>query len=378
STAPGSGNAATAVGAKFADTLAARVNDVAEITVQAAGKETSIKRDGTRWVVPARGNYPADPDKVRDAVLSVAEMTVSEIKTQKPENYSFLGVQDPSVADSPARLVTFKDAQGTVISSLVVGNTSASPGASRGGAAIGVFVRRAGDAQAYETRTRLDPRGSLDPEPGNWIKKQIDGVSADRVRNILITHADGGTVEIGKGNKDDRDYTLANIPAGRELKYAGAAAAVAQSVAMITFDDVKPIAEVAQGASPTGTAVFRTFDGLVLTIDTSTKDGTSWATFNARYDAPAEAAAPTEPTPSDQPPPAAPKPRSGDEVRKEVETLNARFSGWAYALPQYRITQLLSKMDDLLKPVEAPAPTEEGSLAPLQGDGGAPPSVPDK
>ncbi len=375
----GSGPAApsTAVGAKFAESLAAaaQVNSVAEISVHAAGKDVVVKRDGATWVVPTRGNYPADPEKVRDAVLSVAELTIAEAKTQKPENYSFLGVQDPEAKDSTSRLVTFKDAQGRVIVALIVGSTTPGAATSRG-SNVGVYVRRAGEAQAFEVRTRLDPRATLEPEPEKWIKKDLDGVNGDRVKNVLITHADGTSVELSKTKKEDRDYAVANIPPGRELKYAGAASAVAQAISNINFDDVRPIADIAQGATPTGTAVFRTFDGLVLTIDTSTKDGTAWATLSAHYEPPNEPS--PEPQPSDQPPPDAAKSKAPDEVKKEIESMNARFSGWAFALPSYRVQQLLSKMDDLLKPAEAPGAKKEPLPGPITGDEEAPPNVPDK
>ncbi len=365
--------APSAAGARLLPVLGAKANDVAEISVKGAEKEAQVRRDGGRWVVPAQGGYPADPDKVRDAVLSIAEMTIAEPKTQKPENYALLGVQEPGEKDSTSRLVTLKDAQGAVVASLIVGNSA--PGGARTTPGANVYVRRAGEAQAFEARTRIDPRYALDPDPGTWIKKSLDGVPADRIKSISISHADGAAVELAKPQKSDPEFIIANLPAGREIKYAGAASAVAQAVALVTFDSVKPVADIAAGATPTGTAIFRTFDGLVLTVDTSTRDGTSWVTFDARYEAPPEAPA-TEPTPSDQPPPAANKP--ADEVRKEVEALNARFGGWAFALPSYRVQQLLTKMEDLLKPAEAAASPSGTTPGPITGDDGEPVELPDK
>jgi len=363
SATPGDTGPSNAAGAALFPALASRGNDITEIRIQSAELDTTVKREGGRWVVPARGNYPADAEKVRDAVLSIAELTIAEPKTQKAENFPLLGVQEPGDKDSTSRLVTFSDAQGAVLASLVIGNAApgGGSGAGRQSAGVGLYVRRAGESQAFEGRTRVDPRYALDPDPGAWIKKSLDGVPADRIKSIDITHADGSTVDLVKAGQGDADFAVANIPAGREVKYAGAASAVAQAVAIISFDNVKPIAEIAQGASPTGTAVFRTFDGLVLTVDTSTKDGTSWVTFGAKHEVPAETApAPTE------------------DVRKEAAALNSRFSGWAFALPAYRVQQLLTKMDDLLKPASAPAPAGESAPGPILGDDGQPVAVPDK
>ena len=46
------------------------------------------------------------------------------------------------------------------------------------------------------------------------------------------------------------------------------------------------VAQASEGAAPGGSAEYVTWDGLIVTVEASTKDGTAWATFAARSEAP--------------------------------------------------------------------------------------------
>lgn len=355
--ASGAGGAAPTAGSLF-PVLATRLGDVAEVSVKSKDSEAVLRRSEGKgepgvWTVTSKSNYPADANKVRDALVSLNELKVVDHKTQKPENYAFLGVTDPESKESPSRLVTLKDTTGQVLVGAVLGNTVPAAGAPKGEAKTNIYLRRAGEGQAYQAEGRLDPRASFDPDPLSWLDRDVIAVDLSRVKIVTITHADGTRTRIEKESKEAKEFAVRDVPAGRELKYAGAASPTAGALSRVNLDDVLPIQQASEGATPTGSAEFVTFDGLIVTVETSTKGGTGWATFAARYEEPD-----LDPVPSNQPPPAATdnadKQKIADGVRKEADDLNRKLTAWAYALPEFKLKQFQTTVDEMLKPLDAP------------------------
>jgi hypothetical protein len=350
---------------KMLPVLDSKVNEAAEISVRSKDNEVTLKKSGTSWVIVSKSGYPAQFDKIKDALVGLAELTIVDSKTSKPDNYEYLGVTDldaKNVKDVRSRLVTVKDASGQALASVIVGDTA--PGRGTGlEAGSHVYVRRTGEAQTYEAKSRIDVRSTLDPDPMSWLTREVNGLTSDRVKSVTVSREGGDKIVIFKDKKEEPDYKLANMPAGRELKYAGALAPVATASGLVNFDDVAKVADVAQGGTPVGTAEYTTWDGLVLTAETSTKDGKSWVTFAARYDEP-------DPVPSDQPPPEKKEgEKTAADLKKEADELNAKLGSWAFSVPEYKAKQIVTTLDELLKPEEkkpetpaAPAAADEPSV----------------
>ncbi len=82
-------------GASSSPTYGARLNDAASLTVRKA--RTTIDRPrATRGGSPARGDYPVEFEKVKEALVELADFKVIESKTSNPELYGQLGVGDPA------------------------------------------------------------------------------------------------------------------------------------------------------------------------------------------------------------------------------------------------------------------------------------------
>ena len=67
-------------------------------------------RDGDRWLVAEKGNYPANAAKISQIVLAMADLTLVEPKTQKADLYPRLEVEEPGKGKST--LVSVKDKSG--------------------------------------------------------------------------------------------------------------------------------------------------------------------------------------------------------------------------------------------------------------------------
>jgi hypothetical protein len=330
---PDAGQAAI-LGARFAPELHQRINDVALIQVNRAGEPLTIRRDGDRWLVVEKGDYPATPEKVRGTLVGLAELRTAEAMTARKENYEKLGVQDAPASPGQSEsnpgtptVVTMKDGQGQTISSVIIGST-------KWGARPGVYVRRSGETQSWLAHGQLDiPVGIT-----GWAESKILDLMRDRVKQVSIHHADGEVVLITRADPAQSSFTVHNVAEGKELKSPAAGDALGSSMAYVNFEDVAA-AEAIDFSRPAATVEFRTFDGVVITLDTLERDGATWAKFAAANDAAAE-------RPAD---PGAAQLLSPEEAQRQAAELDAKFSRWAFQIPQWKAVTLRTRMVDLYK-----------------------------
>src|SRR5690606_440600 len=151
-----------------------------------------------------------------------------------------------------------------------------------------------------------------------WLVRDITDLAAARVQSVTIRHADGATIRIRKDSEDAANFTVEDIPEGRELSYASVANSIAAALDNLTLDDVRRAGDAAPATAdtpdPAGagsdeagadageasgdeapeavTTVFRTFDGLKVTVDSTGTDGETWIRLHAAALPPAEDSAP--------------------------------------------------------------------------------------
>ncbi|QYU66183.1 DUF4340 domain-containing protein [Leptolyngbya sp. 15MV] len=310
--------------------LEARINDVARISVRHGAKpenQFTIVRGATDWEIVERGGYPAQFEKAKQLVVGLAEMRIVETLTARPENHRRLGVHDPaSHIDAPEgsgdgatipTQVTLADEKGNPLASVILGAT-------RWGATPMVYVRKPDDPQVWLASGRIDAPGVFT----NWVDTQILNIPRDRVRSAVIMHPDGEVLAVERATPAETAFAVQNPPEGRRLRGPNVGDSVATAIAAVTLEDVAPIGSVnfdgGDGWTRGPTAEYRTFDGLVLTVQLAIKDDRTWARFVANHDA------------SVTPPEGATGLRSGAEVAQEVDRLNARFSRFAFELPAWK------------------------------------------
>src|SRR5262245_50058879 len=93
--------------------LAAKLGEVGSVTLWRDGSNLTFVRDGGSWLVSEKGNYPANTAKISQLVLAIADLTLVEAKTEKPDLYPRLEVEDPGKGKSAE--VSIKDKAGDVI-----------------------------------------------------------------------------------------------------------------------------------------------------------------------------------------------------------------------------------------------------------------------
>lgn len=284
------------------------VNAVTQVKlVKGDGTHATLEKRATDWIVAERG-YPADSSRVRKLLLNLANLKVLEEKTSDPASYSEIGVEDVTSPKATGTRIELVEPGKTV--SLIVGKLSGTDG---------IFVRVAGTKQSALASPQLTP----DADPRRWLDSTLIQLAQSRVKQVAVKPATGPAYTLTRPSAKEADFTVPDLPKGRELSSASAPDSVAGALASLSLDDVR---KAGGPGTDTAHATFQTFDGLTVDV-TGRKDGDS------RYIA-----------------------LTADSTAKgtadEAKALNARLSGWEVEIPGYQYDAIFQPLDGLLKKPE--------------------------
>jgi hypothetical protein len=295
--------------------LAARLGDVASVTVSRDGTTMTLIRDGDNWLVAEKGNYPANAAKISQIVRAVADLILVEPKTQNPDLYPRLEVEDPG--NGKSTLVAVKDKSGGDLAQAIVGKRRYDR---LGAGNDGVYLRKAGEAQSWLARGTLDPSG----DAASWLDRQIIDISEKKIAKATLTQADGSKLVISRSAPEAK-FAVEDAPADAKFKSETATSGPATALETLDLDDVKPAGELPVPDKNVVTASFTTFDGLTVDLRLMERDKADWIAISAAGSGPAEANA------------------------KKIE---GKVSLWTYAIPAYKANLLKTKLADLIEPAK--------------------------
>jgi hypothetical protein len=288
------------------------LNSITEVRLaKGDGTKTTLRKGTADWTVAER-DYPADSGKVRKLLLDLATLKVVEEKTHVPENYPALGVEDTNSAKATGTHIELVTPAKTY--TLIVGKSS---GAKSG------YVRVANAPQSF----LATPLVTVDTDPKRWLDHTLIDIAQERIQQVAVKPAEGPAYTAAREKKEQSDFTVPEVPKGRELSNPAAADPIAGSLASVSLDDVQraPQTPPAGGSH----ATFTTFDGLKIDV-AGRKDGSRGLVTLT----PSSTAAATE---------------------AEAKTLNGRLKGWEFEIPSYKYDGLFKPLEDLLKKPPEPA-----------------------
>lgn len=358
--------------------LDTRINDIKGLRISGAEKKlvVDLVRAENGWVAANKGNYPADFSKVREYLLKLSESRLRESKTANPERHVRLGVEDLANADAKGVGVELTGLSKPV--SLIVGTFNANSGQ-------GYFVRHSDQPQTYLASGNIRPDTNLQL----WLAADLVNIGSPRIRSVEITPPTGAKVRIEKTDPAAPDYTVLDIPKGRELSSPSIGNGISTLFDNLKLEDVFPAADAQPDPDALYKAQYLTQEGVQLTVDgwevsdkahvriIATLDpvrSEAWsmdeqrkaeaahqssvaaqaAAGEAGTDAGADAA-PAKESPANPPAFDAEKFRADklSGLQKEVDEINARTSGWTYVVPSWKFANVKKSMDDLLKAKDA-------------------------
>jgi len=305
-----------------------------QLVVEAARNESG-------WNIAQRNGYAGDASKINELLIALEDATLREQKTSNPDNYAALGVQDLS-ADATGTRIEVVGIEPPV--NLIVGKSDST--------ASGSYVRRAGETQSWLISKQIH----LPSDATAWLNRAFIDIGADRIQQAQVQIGNGPRYVVAKADRAAANFDVTPIPKGRELSSVGVANAFAQNLVGLQLDDVRPLSEFAN-VKASGTTEYRSFDGLTLTITGYSLDDKHWVAAQAGFDEDAAKKHHVPTTPSDQQPEGTKAQdvkadsslqASIDKVRTEVDSLNKKLNGWAYAIPQYKYDALFKPLDEML------------------------------
>jgi len=331
-----------------------RINEAVAVRITYQGQTVTLERSDGGWRVKEKAGYPAADEQVRELVLGLAQLRRLEPKTRQPDRYGELGLASADSKDAKATQVTVTDRDGQTLAALFVGLRRPGKGEPR---LSELFVRLPEDPQVWLVEGRLPSTTAVT----DWLAREILQLDRQRIRTVTIAHEDGEVIRVERKDPAAMNYQLAGLPENAEAASVYAVNSIAAAFADLALDDVNSTADVTFTDKPPWSAELTTFDGLVVNMETAKADAKTYARFNARVDE-SLAMKPEQQAEGETAPDAGNKPSATgsalkplEAVRSEATDLNARWQGWAYVLPDYRLSGLAKRKADLLKKAAAPA-----------------------
>jgi hypothetical protein len=317
---------------EFLPGFAAAVKNAALIHVSTHAGAFDVTYTDKGWVLPDRGNYPADFDQVRHTLIGMATLETVAPRTARADWLHYIKLDAPPKGEGTE--ITVKDKAGAVLGAVIFGNTE-DLGNPNG--ASGVFVRKPAENQAYLASTAFVPQGDM----SSWFSTRVLNLGGTRIQEVAMQPLKGPGFIVRRASASEQIYTLANPP--KQPTNSQAINSIPFAIANFSFDDVKPV-DAAQFAKPAH-AIARTFDGLLITFDLAQVGNDVWTRFTAST---VQGAKP--------------------EIAEQASTINGRAGGFEFKLPAEKGNALLADMAKIMT-MPKPPPGQGGF------PGGMPPGM---
>jgi hypothetical protein len=289
--------------------LAPRLANAARIEVTRHDGTLTINRAGADvWVLPAKADHPVRPERVRELLVGLTELRLTEPRTANPEMLERLGVEDPARPGATSALLRVLDAQGAVIAELIIGRRRMRV---QGNVPESAYVRRPNENQAWLAEGRIP----LDSDANLWIDRDIANIPRERVREASVAREGEPALLLRRGAEPDAPLAVAEPAETPELDDISVDE-IARAFEFLTFLDVRREADIP--GERLGETRFTLTDNLRIGVVVHREGENVWARLSAE----------------------------GDE---EAQRLAARWRGWAYQVGQWKERAFVPRLGDLAK-----------------------------
>lgn len=305
-----------------------RLNAVAAIDVSGPGGAVTVQRssDGS-WIVEG-ADFPARIEAVRRTLLGLADLELTEPRTDNPDWLHYLDLTAPEDGGEATR-VTVRNNEGAALADVLLG--SVPDGLAGIGGRSFVHVRRPEEVQAWLARGRLDPGDTAE----DWLLRTLYRLSADAISRVEVAPLSGEAYTLSRSEADPGAFALAPVPEGKIAGPAFQLTRAATSLATLDISDVAPEADLA--LAETSVVRVQTNDGLRLVLEAADIGGQVWAKVRAENAAPPEASA-----------------EAGMAVARQAQEINRLATGRVFQIPAPLGPQLLERREAYLSdPPEA-------------------------
>ncbi len=351
-----------AIGQKLLGEFA--INDVTQIAIKQTTNELTLAKKDELWRVAQRGDYPANFTEISGLLLKLKDLKVVQTETVGPSQLPRLELA-PGGANPPTT-VEFRNTEGKVIKTLVLGKKHVKSGGPRspmddgadGGYPDGRYVQAGGASDSVALIS--DPLANLEPKAGPWLNK--DFFKVEKARSIAVTFPVATNSWKIVRETEGGPLKLVDAAAGEELD-SGKASGAGNPFSSPSFEDLATGATPDQtGLNQPTTVAIETFDGFNYTIKVGGKTNENYfLTLAVSATLPKERTAGKDEKPEDK---IRLDKEFADQQKKLADklALEKTFEPWTYLVAGWSVDSVLKERSQLLvEKKEDPKPTEPTS-----------------
>ena len=180
--------------------LVDRVNEIEALEIVGpGGTVASLHRERDRWRLREKHDYEADFARIHELLRDLARARRVEAKTDNPDWYGRLGVDDVGAGGESGVAVRFPDSG---LPGVIIGK--------RDPAGIGRYARVADQSRAWLIGEDID----LPLERMEWLERAIMDIPPSDIAAVTIRHPDGDTVELRPGDEEGSTWVMLDPPPG--------------------------------------------------------------------------------------------------------------------------------------------------------------------
>ena len=276
----------------------------------------TLKRQGRRFVVANKDNYPAKVSAINDLITKCLEVQTSQFITDNPANH-----EDLEVTEQKARsVVKFFRQDSSLITGLVAGKTKE--------LGQGTYVRLTSSDKVYISPSMpWFGSGAM-----NFIEQELVSVKREDIVSVIVSSTNDKYAL--KKKEGTEDIVLEDLPAGKNLKNSDGQS-VFTALTSLRCDDVR--AKFPELTFDKQYVCILT-DSTEYTLNIATKDDKTYITCSAVF---------TEGRPT-----SIRKDESEEELKAKEFT--AKHQDWIYQIPEYKAKNLTMELSDLIEDIADP------------------------
>lgn len=313
--------------------LADQLTRVDQLKITAPGDALIFKRGDTNtWTASSKHGYPADVNRIKQAVVAVAQARILQPKTADQTRHDRLNLLAPDAKNAKSVAMTIAAGSET-LADVITGKTRK---AATKSTPAEIYARRADENRTWLVSGYFD----LKQDAVAWLDRKLFKVERLDVRAVSFTHPNGETAALAR-DKPGGVMALMVLPEGyKEDEILMTAAS--RALEFLNFRDVKPAGEVDFASAVK--AVYTVDNGVVVTVETIPtgeqldNDDTYWTRFSLKYD-PTVRVEGEEQTP--------------EQAQAFVKEANERVKGWAYLFTHFTAQNFIRKTENLIEKKKA-------------------------
>jgi hypothetical protein len=328
-----------------------RPNDVAAIHIKAA-VDLNIENKNGAWRVRERGGYAANYEHVKNLLVRMKDIKVVQSEDIGPSQRPRVELGEPGTGAGSGTLIEFKDAQGRVVDSLLVGKrhmraeTASDPFRMRG-LFDGCYLLL--PQEPSNVLLISDELAAVSGEPEAWLNTGFCKI--EKVKSITLTGADGTNAWTLVRESESKPWTLPDAKPG-EILDSTKAAQTAEMLNFLGFVDLVSNASPESADKPIGLSV-ETFDHFFYELKIGhslQREGTYQMALSVRAEIPSERIVGADEKPENRKKDDEEFHANAKRLRDKLER-ESRFAanGWDYLVESRLIEPLLCKRADLLE-----------------------------